>query len=199
MTDKNNFKILLKWFCVLAILCLGVANYSRVCLFTDYRFLSGKLYGFALAKGLIEENKNIGSEQGTIKITEIGLKAPLVLPKSPNLKDIEKALKQGAVLYPNSALPGKKGVSVILGHSAPANWPKAGNYDWIFSQLNNLEKGDDFSLFFNDQQYFYKVVSKEIINKGQNLPLNDDNDLVLISCWPPGRNQKRIAVSAMLR
>ncbi|MCG2689925.1 sortase [Candidatus Parcubacteria bacterium] len=196
----NSLKILSKYFLILSGLFVFLFNYETICLVTDFRFLKGKILEVALAKGYWQEPLNKETGQGTIRIPEIGLIAPLIKSKDASLKEIEKTLKSGAALYPNQ---GQEGPLVILGHSAPANWPKVGNYDWIFSNLNSLEEGVKFTLLLNDDQRFYKVIGKQIISKGKELPSFEEKgktvDLVLISCWPPGRNSQRIVVFASLR
>jgi sortase (surface protein transpeptidase) len=67
------------------------------------------------------------------------------------------------VLFPDSALPGQIGQTIILGHSAPQNWPKR-KYDWVFSRLNELEKEDDVIFNFNQKEYIYRVKSKKFLN-----------------------------------
>lgn len=199
MKINNDFKRLLRWFAIFAIMGLIIANWGKICLFTDYRFLQAKIFELAQAKGLIAKAQESGPN--LVKIPEIGLKAPLVSAKSAEPRDIENDLKRGVVLYPNSVLPGEKGAVVLLGHSAPNAWPKANNFYWVFSQLNNLEKGNKLSLDFNNTQYFYTVISKKILNKGEALPQFNPKEqkLVLISCWPPGKNSQRIIIEATLR
>ncbi len=200
--NKGEFKALFKYFLILGGVFVFLANFEAICLVTDFRFLKGKVLEVALAQGYWSDISalNEETEQGTIRIPEIGLTAPLIQSKNASLKEIEKTLKSGAALYPNEA---KEGPLVILGHSAPANWPKAGNYDWIFSNLNTLNEGARFTLLLNGEQYFYKVTGKQIIPKGKELPSFNEKgrgaDLILISCWPPGRNSQRIVVSAVLR
>jgi len=103
------------------------------------------------------------------------------------------------VLFPGSALPGQKGQTIIEGHSAPPGWPKI-KYDWVFSRLNELEKGDEVILNFNHKKLNYYVTQKIFLNSGEEIApkdlTNSENMLILISCWPPGKDIKRIAVMA---
>ncbi|MDP2951175.1 MAG: sortase [bacterium] len=199
---KKDTLILTKYFLILSGVLVFLANFQTICLVTDFRFLKGKVLEVAMAQGYWSDNSALSGEieQGTIRIPEIGLTAPLIKSKDASLKEIEKTLKSGATLYPNQ---GQEGPLVILGHSAPANWPKVGNYDWIFSNLNTLEEGAKFTLLLNGEQRFYKVIGKQIILKGKELPSFNENgrgaDLILISCWPPGKNSQRIVVLATLR
>jgi LPXTG-site transpeptidase (sortase) family protein len=135
--------------------------------------------------------------ENKIEIPNIEVSAPIVLAK--NEKEVANQLKKGVVLFPGSAFPGEKGATIILGHSAPLHWPKI-MYDWVFTKLQYLQEGDEIFVYFNGKKYKYKVKEKIILKKGQEIPWEDDseNSLVLISCWPPGKDIKRMAVKAML-
>ncbi len=137
----------------------------------------------------------------SIEIPTIGIVAPVVIGESTDLGLLEKNLNQGTVVYPGSVSPGENGQTIILGHSAPPNWPKI-KYDWVFSEINNLNFGDEIVLYSNNRQYTYRVIQKDIVKAGGDIPVNTltgkNNVLVLVSCWPPGKNYKRITVSAEL-
>jgi LPXTG-site transpeptidase (sortase) family protein len=137
----------------------------------------------------------------SVEIPKIGVSAPLIFIEGTNNKDYEKALKQGVVHYSQSALPGENGQTIILGHSAPAGWPKI-NYDWIFSKINELKTGDEVFVYYQNHEYRYLVTKNYILKSGDDIPkgdlTNSKNMLILISCWPPGVNLKRIAVEAEL-
>ncbi len=137
----------------------------------------------------------------SVEIPKIEITAPLIFVESENEKDYKYPLLKGVVHYYQSALPGETGQTVILGHSAPSGWPKI-NYDWVFSNLNNLESGDEVFVNYKNHQYHYIVSGKFFLDKGEEIPstdlTNSDNVLILISCWPPGVNQRRIAIQAEL-
>ena len=135
----------------------------------------------------------------SVLIPKINIEAPLVFPESQDEKVLSKALDSGVVYYPLSSLPWQEGQIVLLGHSAPAGWPKI-KYDWVFSDLNELELDDEIYLFFENCQYLYKVIGKSFLEKGEELPENlpDSQSLLLISCWPPGKDIRRIAIHASI-
>jgi len=136
-----------------------------------------------------------------LEIPAIGLVTPIVISQSTEVKALIKDLDKGVVFYPGSANPWENGHTVLLGHSAPPNWPKI-KHDWVFSDLNNLKEGDQILLYFNGKKYTYSVIGKEIIAAGEDINVSslsaDTNILSLVSCWPPGKNYKRIAVQAKL-
>jgi len=137
--------------------------------------------------------------QQVIFIPKINVLLPIVQPQNNNLNILRANLDQGAVFYPGSALFGQPGQSILLGHSAPDNWPDI-KYDNAFSRLDELTPQDIVTIYYQDKVYIYQVTRSEIIDKGGNLsgvpPAG--NSLVLITCWPPGKDQKRIAVEATL-
>lgn len=132
-----------------------------------------------------------------VEIKKIGSLAPIVETESTNLDTLHKLLDYGVVLYPGSAPFGKRGLTVLLGHSAPANWPNI-KYDQVFSNLNKLSSGDTVVVDHDGAKYSYKVLDTQIIEKGGSVVERNPNGntLVLMSCWPPGRDQKRIVVQA---
>ena len=197
--SKENKK-LRKWFLYIFIIGLVIVNWEAITLVTDYRFLQGKMYVFAESRGWVASIGQNLNPKNFVSINKIGVKAPIVLPQTSQTKDLDKALKRGVAHYPLSDFPGEQGTAVLLGHSAPDYWP-AVNYDWVFSDLDKLEQGDNIIVKFDEVKYFYKVKSKVFLDKGEELsPLdNIKPSIVLISCWPPGKNYKRIVIEAELR
>jgi LPXTG-site transpeptidase (sortase) family protein len=135
----------------------------------------------------------------SIEIPKINIEAPLIFIASTEQGDFQEALDRGVVNYPGSALLGEPGQTIFLGHSAPPGWPKI-NYDWVFSEINDLLLGDEIFIYFNGQRYDYLVKEKIFLEKGEELPAEDisegKNTLILLSCWPPGADRRRIAVIA---
>jgi len=137
----------------------------------------------------------------TLEITKLNVKAPLVFAQTEQVKELMRDLEKGAVVYPGSSWPGQEGSLVVLGHSAPSFWPKI-KYEWVFSHLNELVSGDELVVSFEGQEYHYQVVKKIFLEKGQDLPVgsqaNSLSSLYLVTCWPPGRDLRRLAVEAGL-
>jgi sortase A len=218
--ENKNFKIqllkerlsdFLRVFIFLFLICFIVLNFSQIKTIFNYKEVYDDL--FQQFRG--EENNDkvtvvpqielsepvFTEKENGIEIPKIEIEAPLILTESLEEKDLKEALKKGVVHYPQSALPGEQGEVLILGHSAPSGWPKA-NYNWIFSELNKLEKGDEIYVYFENLQYLYLVNDKIFLNPGEEISLEEltssNSVLVLLSCWPPGVSQKRIAVLAEL-
>lgn len=140
------------------------------------------------------------AKEARLGIPRIGVEAPIAFVASTLPGDFLEPLKNGVAHYP-SALPGQKGTAVILGHSAPFGW--LGNaYDGIFTNLNDLERGDTIIIVMEGRSYEYRVNGKTFLARGQDIPKElqsaNTSQLVLLSCWPPGINNKRIMIQAEL-
>lgn len=142
------------------------------------------------------------AKTNSLEIPALKLQAPLVIAKSTQIASLERDLDKGVVYYPGSVMPGENGQIAILGHSAPPNWPKI-KHDWVFSEISKLKAGDEIILYFNNKKYTYKIFHTAIVNKGEEVGTagltGNNNILTIISCWPPGKNYQRIAVSAELQ
>jgi len=162
---------------------------------------NGPLFISASQRKLIKEMECFFNvKENSISIPKIRIEAPLVFLDTSEKQDFKKALDKGVVHYPESELPNKEGTTIFLGHSAPLGWPKI-RYDWVFSNLNQLETRDLVYIIFNNCQYDYRVLGKYFLDKGEELPednLSRENgsNLILISCWPPGQDHRRIAILA---
>jgi len=142
-------------------------------------------------------NKNV---QNYLSIPKIGVQAPILFTQSRSQKIFNKLLSLGVLHYPDSALPGSNGTTIVLGHSAPPNWPKI-HYDSVFNNLQNLKPGDEIFINFQGKKYKYATTNTFFVKKGQDISpylTFEKNMLLLISCWPPGHNLQRIVVRAQL-
>ncbi|OGZ77110.1 MAG: hypothetical protein A2280_01125 [Candidatus Staskawiczbacteria bacterium RIFOXYA12_FULL_37_10] len=150
----------------------------------------------------VEQVKTTYTEkQNTLEIPKLGISVPIIFSQSSDTKIIMQDLDGGVVFYPGSVYPGQIGQMVILGHSAPEGWPKI-KHDWVFSDLGDLNHGDEVLISLNNKQYTYAVKQKTIIARGENVSSgaanSNSNTLSLISCWPPGKDYQRIVVRAEL-
>jgi len=202
-----KFKKLIKYFVFVFLASFLIINWTEVSWVFNYKIVSR-----AFADFFKKENQEIisntfsGIEKGEYSDKENGIEIPKIEVSAPlifvsNEEEVYKSLDRGVVLFPNSVLPGEVGQTIILGHSAGPNWPKI-KYDWVFSRLDELSKGDEIFLYFNHQKYPYYVTKKVFLEKEREIPqgdlTNSQNMLLLITCWPPGEDLKRIAVEASL-
>lgn len=140
-----------------------------------------------------------------IAIKKISVVVPMVWSKSEEENAMLSDLKNGVIHYPKTASPGQAGNMVISGHSSNYVWA-AGNYNYIFKDLNNLAAGDVVDVKTIQQNgraivYHYKVNSfKKIVAPDD--PVIFENTpaptLTLSTCWPLGTNFRRLIVKADL-
>jgi len=112
-------------------------------------------------------------------------------------EDLSKSLIQ----YPGTALPGKRGNSVIFGHSILPLFYNPKNYISIFSMLPSLKTGDQILINYDGISYEYKVEQMfEVLPTDVQVLDQDSSDsfLTLVTCVPPGdpSNPKRLIVRA---
>lgn len=111
--------------------------------------------------------------------------------------DLEKSLIQ----YPQTALPGQLGNSVIFGHSVLPQFFNPKNYLTIFSTLYRLKAGDEIIIDYDGSRYRYLI--DEIFEvKPTDLSVLeqrfDQKNLTLITCSPPGTYLRRLIIKASL-
>ncbi len=144
-------------------------------------------------------------EKNEINIPSLNITAPLVEAGGITEKEYRESLDRGVMHFPGTPFPGEKGLSVLLGHSAPPGWPKI-KHDWVFTDINDLQKGDTIEICYNNQRWTYNVVTdeddKKIYEVGESIPPlfpnEDKEEIVLVSCWPPGSRDNRIGVRGVI-
>lgn len=107
------------------------------------------------------------------------------------------------IQYPGTALPGKRGNSVIFGHSTLPSFFNPKNYTSIFSTLPTMDKGDEIIVYYDGVEYHYivegifEVLPTDVQVLEQNI---SDSFLTLVTCTPPGdpRKPKRLIVRARI-
>ena len=198
----------------LLLLTLIIFNWNEVSWVSNYHVISGF---FSDLFRQVEERVRIADyfdnstdlqkyqyseKEDSIEIPKIEVVAPLVFVDSLEITEIKKGLDLGVVHFSDSVLPGEVGQTIILGHSAPPNFPNI-KYYWVFVRIEELIEGDEVFVFFNNRKYQYIVKQKFFLEKGEEIPqdslTNNTNVLLLISCWPPETAARRIAVQAELK
>ncbi|MFI5240946.1 MAG: sortase [Microgenomates group bacterium] len=145
-----------------------------------------------------------GVDQGAFSSTKVEYYNITV----PRLK-IDKAivaiggedLSEHIIQYPGTALPGKRGNSVLFGHSILPIFYDPKNYISIFSLLPTLKKGDEIDVDYDGISYKYRVEEMfEVLPTDIQVLDQDTTDsfLTLVTCVPPGdpRKPKRLIVRA---
>jgi LPXTG-site transpeptidase (sortase) family protein len=138
--------------------------------------------------------------EDSLYIPKIGVMAPIVIEDSEDKEVLLKSLDKGVLLFPGSVEPGNVGSTVILGHSSGAIW--SGGYKSVFSLINKLEKGDLVKVYFNNEEFVYRVSKLNILSVEKLDEVvgdsNGTNTLFLSSCWPIGTPWSRIVATAIL-
>ena len=141
--------------------------------------------------------ENVGKENKII-IPKINLDVPVVYDiKGFDEAEIQAGLERGVVHYGNTAMPGEKGNTVIVGHSSN-NYFNSGEYKFAFVLLFRLENNDTFILNYEGKRYIYKVFNKQVINPNDFSLVQPTNKpiVTLITCTPPGTSWKRLVIQA---
>ncbi|MEX1071667.1 MAG: sortase [Anaerolineales bacterium] len=129
-----------------------------------------------------------GPEQSLgIKIAAIGVSAPIVQG------DSWEDLKRGVGQHIGSANPGEAGNLVLTGHNDV--------YGEVFKELDQLEPGDEITVFTATSSYVY-VVTETIVVSPTFVEVMDPTPnatLTLISCYPYLIDTQRIVVLAELQ
>ena len=195
-------KDFIKVFILIFLIAFVVIDHQELARIFDYKQVYSNFFDKfkkEISLNFEKEKVEYSFKTNILQIPELNIDVPIIFEESSSTESMENALERGAAFYPPSVNPGEKGTTVILGHSAPFGWPET-DYNWIFSNLNDLKTGDNIFVLFDHKKYTYRVVKTEILNKGEEIPLEismeDTNTLILISCWPPGKNYKRISVLA---
>lgn len=115
-----------------------------------------------------------------------------------NEKNYQAVLKTGVAHAKGTALPGESGTIYIFGHSTDYPW-NIGRYDAYFYPLRYLEEGGEIVIVYQGENYLYKVTEKKVADANELdylISTENEEKLVLQTCWPPGTNWKRLIVIA---
>jgi len=110
-------------------------------------------------------------------------------------------LKKTLVQYPQTALPGQLGNSVIFGHSVLPQFFNPKSYLTIFSTLFRLKQGDEIFVNYDDIQYKYLVEEMFEVQPTDLSVLEqrfDGKYLTLITCSPPGTYLRRLIIKSRI-
>jgi sortase A len=143
-------------------------------------------------KPLVQSLANIplptpGPEQANrIQIPAIGVDAPIVQG------DGWEQLKKGVGQHIGSANPGEKGNVVLSAHNDI--------FGEIFRDLDQLDPGDEITIYTNQRAYTYVVSESEIVEPTQVELMESTSQptLTLVSCYPYLVDDKRIAITSRL-
>ncbi len=108
------------------------------------------------------------------------------------------SLKLGVAEAKGLASPGEVGTTYLFAHSV-GNRLDYARYNAVFYLLDKLAAGDLVEVVYRQKLYQYQVDKVEIIKPNEVkylIPQQDEEKLVLQTCYPPGTNWKRLIVVA---
>jgi len=185
-----------KYFISLIVLIL-IILFSYLSIFFNRNYRSEKVTVQPQTKPaqLIKKEKKLAPGFRLI-IPKLNIKVPII----PNVDGNDKqtyfqALQNGVAHYANSSLPGENGHIFIFGHSN-FYFNDQGKYKTIFNQLNKLKTNDQVKIHYKRKLYKYSVIGSQLINPSQvnYLKQTKQEQLSLMTCWPPGTTVKRLLV-----
>lgn len=209
MISKNWSYFVLPFLAVF-VFSLLIINWSEISWIFDWQIINRWIEEVVLEEPidepieeeLIQIGRGAVGEEDHIRISALGIEAPLRSPDSSDLEVLSAELDRGVVIYPEAARPGDPGRTVILGHSAPPGYPDI-KFDRVFSDLGNLIPGDIIEIYYQERLFEYsaeKVETMSIEEYGQLLlePPAEEYTLIISTCYPPGRNWQRWVATAYL-
>ncbi len=133
---------------------------------------------------------------------EFSLSIPKLKIENANVKVDDLKFDNHLALFPGTALPGQIGNAFITGHSVLPEFFDPKNYRTIFTNLSDLEIGDDIEVNLDNRIYHYTVQYSKIVDPKDTSVLapisTSGRNLTLMSCVPPGTSIKRLIVIASL-
>lgn len=134
-----------------------------------------------------------------IVLPRIGKNVPLVtVPSHKNWNNLEnniqKGLKDGAVVHPISHMPGNAGNLFVTGHSSYYAWDD-GRYKDVFALLHELKTGDTVEIYWEGKKYVYELTGSKVIPPTETSVLSQPVDrriITLMTCTPVGTNKNRL-------
>lgn len=110
-------------------------------------------------------------------------------------------LKKSLIQYPQTALPGALGNTVVFGHSVLPQFFNPKSYLTIFSTLYRLKPGDEIQVNYDKVTYKYLVQDMYEVQPTDLSVLEQHYDaryLTIITCSPPGTYLRRLVVKTRI-
>lgn len=156
---------------------------------------------------LIDNNGQSDSQSAEIKaidedfgivIPKINVNAAIVQDVDPYSSfEYQRQLAKGVAHAAGTGLPDEERSMFLFAH-ASGDILMARRYNSVFYLLNKLEVGDQLLIYYRGAPYHYQVsASKEVAADAISyLENNDESDLILMTCTPPGTTWRRLLVFA---
>ncbi len=137
------------------------------------------------------------NRQFALIIPKINVNAPVITNVDPfNFSEYKATLKRGVAHASYSALPDESGSTFLFAHSS-TSLLTVDKYNAVFYLLNKIETGDKIGLVYKGTKYQYSVSKIDEVAKHEIEYLHQDqNQLILMTCNPPGTDLKRLLIFA---
>lgn len=141
------------------------------------------------------------SDESRLIIPKINVDAPVFYDVGIDNDSQMAAMENGIAHFPiagASSHPGEVGNTVLSGHSSNDVFA-AGDFKFIFMQLDKLQEGDVIYANYKGTRYTYSVTKKEVVLPTEVNKLTYETDkpvMTLITCTPLGTAEKRLLVTA---
>lgn len=114
-----------------------------------------------------------------------------------NEEDYKKQLLTTGVAHAKgSYFPGQKGSVFLFAHSTDTIFNIA-RFNAKFFSLGELKNGDEILITYLGKDYKYLVIDRQVINPEQvDLIRDAGDDLILMTCTPPGTDWQRLTIFA---
>jgi sortase A len=102
------------------------------------------------------------------------------------------------VHYPGTAQPGQIGNVFITGHSSYYLWDP-GKYKDVFVRLHDMDVGDEFTVFWNQNTYHYRIRERKVVAPEETSVLSQpqhERIATLMTCTPIGTAKNRLVLVA---
>jgi LPXTG-site transpeptidase (sortase) family protein len=141
------------------------------------------------------------------KDSEFSIVIPKIGASSKVFADVDPAdenqflpiLMKGVAHAQGSVFPGMKGNVYLFAHSTDNFWD-VGRYNAVFYLLKDLKKGDEVVIFYKSVRHEYVVTDSKIMDPNQVFYLikgqQNQEQLILQTCWPPGTTWQRLLIFA---
>lgn len=159
--------------------------------------------GTTPAVAVVDQNStatvDTSSPEAPVRVVakDIGLDVAVTNPATTSVDLLDKALEDGAVRYPTSALLGQEGTVLLFGHSSylPVVYHQ---YYKTFNGIQNLKEGETVSVYSAGVEYRYSVTGVRLANAEQDvieLPQSGKH-LILVTCDSFATKSTRYIVNA---
>lgn len=144
-------------------------------------------------KEIIPVDSNFG-----VIVPKIKANAPVVANVDPyNSQEYQVKLSQGVAHAKDTGFPDEKKGMFLFAH-ASGDILMARRYNAVFYLLNKLEQDDEVIVYYQDEPYYYQVtaIRETPADAVSYLENNNQADLILMTCTPPGTDWRRLLVLA---